>query len=123
MRTMLKSTIHRATVTTTSDAADGGIKIDVDLMEAASLLQYEQVQVINLTRGTRLDTYVIEGPRGSGAVCLAGASPNEVAEGDALTILAYDQVAEPETRSWIPTLVYLGEGNQIERVAHDIPQA
>ena len=121
MRTMLKSKIHRATVTEANAGLEGSITVDVDLMEAASILPFEQVHVLDITNGTRLQTYAVEGKRGSGVICLNGAEAKHIDKGDLIVILAYDQVLEPETRGWRPTLVYVDEKNQITRVAHDIP--
>ncbi len=121
MRTMLKSKIHRATVTEASTVSEGGITIDVDLLEAASLLALEQVHVVDIDSGTRLETYAIAGVRGSGVICLNGAAAKLIGEGDLVTITAYDQIAEPEAHGWRPTLVYVDEKNQITRVSHDIP--
>ena len=121
MRTMLKSKIQGATVTEANVDYEGSVTIDVDLMEAASILPFEQVHVVDINNGTRLQTYAIEGERGTGIVCLNGAAARLVHEGDLVIILTYDQVLEPETRGWRPTLVYVDERNQITRVAHDIP--
>jgi aspartate 1-decarboxylase len=120
MRTMLKSKIHRATVTQANADLEGSITIDVDLMEAASILPFEQVHVNNLTNGVRLQTYVVEGSRGSGTICINGAAAKHVSKDDLVIILAYDQVAEPEAHGWRPTLVYVDDKNQITRVAQHI---
>ena len=121
MRTMLKSEIHRATATGANVEQEGSVVIDADLMEAASILPFEQVHIASLETGARLQTYAIEGTRGSGAVALHGAAAKLVMRGDVVTITAYDQVAEPEARGWRPTLVYVDEKNQITRVAHGLP--
>lgn len=121
MRTMLKSKIHRATVTEANAASEGGITIDIDLLEAASILALEQVHVVDISSGIRLETYAIAGARGSGVVCLNGAAAKLVHEAGLVTITAYDHVAEPEAHGWRPTLVYVDEKNQITRVSHDVP--
>ena len=121
MRTMLKSEIHRATVTAANVDQEGSVIIDVDLMEAASILPFEQVSIASIESGTRLQTYAIEGNRGSGAISLNGAAAKLIAQGDVVTITAYDQVAEPETRGWRPTLVYVDDKNEITRVGHEVP--
>ena len=121
MRTMLKSKIHRATVTEANAGFEGSVTIDADLMEAASILPFEQVHVLDISNGARLQTYAVEGQRGSGVIGLNGAAAKLIDSGDLVIILTYDQVAEPETRGWRPTLVYVDERNQIARVAHDIP--
>jgi len=120
MRTMLKSKIHRATVTEANIDYEGSVTIDVDLMEAASILPFEQVHVVDITNGARLQTYAISGERGSGVICLNGAAARLIDKDDTVIILAYDQVAEPEAHTWRPTLVYVDEKNQITRVATDI---
>jgi aspartate 1-decarboxylase len=117
---MLKSKIHRATVTEANVDYEGSITIDVDLMEAASILPFEQVHVADITSGVRLQTYVIEGKRGSGTICLNGAAAKLINKNDLVIILAYDQVAEPEAHEWRPTLVYVDADNQITRVGSDI---
>lgn len=121
MRTLLKSKIHRATVTDANVDYEGSITIDADLLEAASILPFEQVHVLNVSSGARLQTYAIEGERGSGVVCVNGAAAHLVGRGDVVIILSYDQVAEPDARGWQPTLVYVDEKNEISRVGHDIP--
>jgi aspartate 1-decarboxylase len=118
---MLKSKIHRATVTEANVDYEGSVTIDVDLLEAADILPFEQVHVVDINNGNRLQTYAIEGERGSGTICLNGAAARLIDKGDLVIILAYDQIAEPETRGWRPTLVYVDEKNHISRVAHDIP--
>ncbi len=123
MRTMLKSKIHRATVTDANLEYEGSVTIDIDLMEAASILPFEQVHLLNINNGNRFQTYAIEGARGSGVVCLNGAAARLVAKGDCVIILTYDHVAEPEAHSWRPTLVYVSDKNEITRVGHEIPVA
>jgi aspartate 1-decarboxylase len=120
---MLKSKIHHATVTQASPDAEDGVTIDADLLEAASILPLEQVHIVDLTNGTQLQTYAIEGERGSGTVCLNGASSKLVGAGDVVSFATYDQVAEPEAHGWRPVIIYVDEKNQITRVAHDIPTA
>jgi aspartate 1-decarboxylase len=118
---MLKSKIHRATVIESNLDAEGGITVDGDLLEAASILPLEQVHVVDITNGHRLQTYAIEGERGSGIISLNGAAANLIQAGDAITIVTYDQIAEPEAHGWRPVVLYLDEKNQITRVSHDIP--
>jgi aspartate 1-decarboxylase len=118
---MLKSKIHRATVTEANVDYLGSITIDVALMEAADILPFEQVHVLDISNGARLQTYAIEGERGSGVICLNGAAARLVSEGDLVIILAYDLVPNQETTDWRPTLVYVDERNQVREVTHDIP--
>ena len=120
MRTMLKSKIHRATVTAANIGYEGSITVDTALMEAADILPYEQVQVLDLNNGNRLTTYVIEGARGSGQVVINGAAARLVSEGDLVIVLTYTDVPEGEARSHTPTLVYVDQDNQIVRVAAEV---
>jgi len=113
MRTMLKSKIHRARVTQCNIDYEGSITIDKDLMEAADLLTYEQVDVLNINNGARFHTYVIEGERGSGEICLNGAAARLVAKGDILIILAYHVVTDDEAVTTAPRLVYVNSENRI----------
>lgn len=113
MRTMLKSKIHRATVTDANLDYEGSIAIDRLLMEAADILPYEMVHVLNVNNGARLQTYAIEGERGSGEICINGAAARLVSKGDTVIILSYIAVGEEEARSIEPKLVYVDEQNAI----------
>jgi aspartate 1-decarboxylase len=113
MRTMLKSKIHRARVTQCNVGYEGSITIDKDLMEAADLLRYEKVDVLNINNSARFHTYVIEGDRGSGEICLNGAAARLVAKGDIVIILSYSLVAEEEAATFSPRLVYVDSQNRI----------
>ncbi len=121
MRTMLKGKIHRATVTEANVDYEGSITVDPILMEAADILPFEQVHVLDINNGARLQTYAIEGKRGSGVICLNGAAARLIHAGDLAIILAYDLVTEEEARSHRPRLVYVNERNEIVRTARDIP--
>lgn len=121
MRTMLRAKIHRATVTEAKLDYEGSITLDGALMDAAGILPFEQVHVLNINNGARLQTYAIEGERGSGVVCVNGAAARLVQPGDVVIILAYEQMTEAEARSHTPTLVYVDEGNHIKRIGHEIP--
>jgi len=121
MRTLLKSKIHRAVVTEANVDYEGSITIDAGLMRAADILPFEQVHVLDIDNGARLQTYAIEGEPGAGVVCVNGAAAHLVAAGDRVIILSYVQLEEAEARSHRPTLVYVDERNQVRRVAHDIP--
>ena len=111
MRTMLKSKIHRARVTEANINYEGSITIDKDLMEAADILPYEKVHVLDIDNGARLETYAIEGERGSGVICINGAAARLVYKGDKVIILTYETVMEQEARSMEPKLVYVNENN------------
>ncbi|HWO73011.1 MAG TPA: aspartate 1-decarboxylase [Dehalococcoidia bacterium] len=121
MRTMLRAKIHRATVTEAKLDYEGSITLDGELMDAAGILPFEQVHVLNINSGARLQTYAIEGERGSGVVCVNGAAARLVQPGDVVIILAYEQMTEAEARSHTPTLVYVDEDNHIKRIGHEIP--
>ena len=111
MRVMLKSKIHRATVTDANLNYEGSITIDRNLMKAADILPYEQVHVVDVNNGSRLVTYAIEGE--SGEICLNGAAARLVHKGDIVIILSYTNVAENEIQDFHPTLVYVDSKNQI----------
>jgi len=123
MRIMLKSKIHRATVTGADVNYEGSITLDPILMEAADILPYEQVQVLDVCNGARLTTYAIEGAHGSGEVVLNGAAARLVSEGDTVIVLTYADVPDAEAGSHEPTLVYVDEHNRITRVATAVESA
>ncbi len=113
MRTMLKSKIHRARVTGLSVDYEGSITIDQKLMAEADILPYEQVQVLNINNRARFTTYVIEGSKGSGEICLNGAAARLANKGDLIIILSYSQVKDSEAASFMPRLVYVDSKNHI----------
>jgi aspartate 1-decarboxylase len=113
MRTMLKSKIHRARVTQCNIDYEGSITIDKDLMEAADILQFEKVEVLNINNSARFHTYAIEGERGSGEICLNGAAARLVAKGDIVIILSYHSLAENEAFTYSPRLVFVDAQNRI----------
>ena len=123
MRTMLRSKIHRATVTKANLEYEGSVTIDAALMAAADILPYEQVHVLDITNGARLETYAITGERDSGVICLNGAAARLVQPGDIVIILAYDQVETAEARQHTPTLVYVDGENRVTRIGHEIVAA
>ena len=112
-RIMMKSKLHRATVTEANLEYVGSITIDRDLMDAADLLPNEKVQVVDNNNGARLETYVIEGPRGSGVICLNGAAARLVQPGDNVIIISYAELEDAEARRWEPTVVFVDEDNRI----------
>jgi len=114
--TLFKSKIHRATVTEANMHYVGSITIAADLMEAAGVLPYERVQVLNLTNGARLETYVITGERGSGIICLNGPSAHFFAPGDLAIIIAYAMMTPEEATVWQPTTVFVNEKNEVTGV-------
>ena len=111
MRVMLKSKIHRATVTDANLNYEGSITIDRNLMKAADILPYEQVHVVDVNNGARLITYAIEGE--SGEICLNGAAARLCNKGDIVIILSYTNVMESELKDFHPTLVYVDAKNQV----------
>ena len=123
MRTMLKSKIHRATVTGADINYEGSITLDPALMYAADILPYEQVQVLDVNNGSRLTTYVIAGEPGSGDVIINGAAARLVNQGDIVIILAYTDVAEEGVRDQNPSLVYVDADNRITRMKDAVTQA
>ena len=112
-RTMCKGKIHRATVTQANLNYIGSITIDQDLLEAADIYPYEKVQVVNISNGSRLETYTIAGARGSGVICLNGAAARLNAEGDIVIIISYGSYDEHEIRSVEPRIVFVDEQNHI----------
>jgi aspartate 1-decarboxylase len=112
-RTMMKSKIHRATVTDANLEYRGSITIDADLMKAADLLEYEKVQVVDIDNGARLETYVIQGESGSGVICLNGAAARLVHVGDKIIIISYAVYDEAELGAHAPRIVSVDERNLV----------
>lgn len=121
MRTMLKSKIHGALVTDTNLDYEGSITIDKLLMEAADLLPYERVDVLNIYNGARFETYVIEGPRNSGVISVNGAAARLVVKGDRVIILSYYQVPDKEAAALVPKLVGVDSQNKILQTQEQKP--
>ncbi len=121
MRTMLKSKIHRATVTDADLHYEGSVTIDPVLMEAADLLPFEQVHLLDVDNGHRLSTYVIEGERGRGQVIVNGAAAHLIHKGDTLIILSYEMMSDEEVRRYRPKLVYVDGQNNITHTAGEVP--
>lgn len=121
MRTMLKSKIHRATVTGADIDYEGSITIDTRLMEAADILPFEHVHVLNLNNGARFETYAIEGEKGE--ICLNGAAARLAIKGDMVIILTYRQMEEEEARTYIPKLVHVDKNNDITSIKGSIEAA
>ncbi len=109
---MLRSKIHRATLTGTDLHYEGSIAIDRELIDAAELLPGEQVQVLNLNNAERIITYVIEAPRGSGTVMLNGPAARLAVPGDLVIVISYCAVSDEEARSMKPTVVQVDEANR-----------
>lgn len=119
-RTMLKSKIHRATVTEANVDYIGSITIDTDLMMAADILPYEKVHVVDIDNGARLETYAIEGPAGSGAIEMNGAAARLVHKGDRIIIMSYAQIEDAEARKLRPTVVLVDELNHPTSISDEI---
>ncbi|MBN2813766.1 MAG: aspartate 1-decarboxylase [Bacteroidales bacterium] len=103
---ILKSKIHRVTVTEANLNYVGSITIDEDLMDAANLLENEKVQVVNINNGERLDTYVIKGERGTGVICLNGPAARKAQEGDIVIIMSYATMDFEEARRFKPAIIF-----------------
>ncbi len=112
-RTLFKSKIHRATVTHADLEYEGSVTIDEDLMDAASILEYEAIHVWNITRGTRLQTYAIRGGRGSGIICINGAAAHLNGPGDRVILATFAEMEEEEARQHVPTVILVDERNRI----------
>ena|SRR3972149_4609681 len=118
-RIMLKSKIHRATVTDANVDYEGSITLDEDLMETAGLLPFEQVHIYNITNGQRFQTYVIRGERGMGEVCINGAAAHLAKKGHIIIIASYVSMEETEAINHQPILVYVDEKNKIKAIKND----
>ena len=119
MRTMLKSKIHRATVTQADLHYVGSVTVDQDLLEAADLLPGEQVAIVDITNGARLETYAIPGPRGSGVIGINGAAARLVHEGDLVIIISYAAMDDAEARAFKPRIVHVDANNRIVDLGSD----
>jgi len=113
---MMRSKIHRATVTGAELNYVGSITVDRDLLAAAGILPNERVQVVNINNGERLETYVIEGPPGSGTVCLNGAAARLAQKGDLVIIIAYALCNEEEARALVPKVVLVDGNNAVQKI-------
>lgn len=116
--TMLKGKIHRAVVKQAELNYVGSITIDPKLMEAAGILEYEQVQIVDVENGNRFETYTIDGEPGSGMICLNGAAARQVQVGDHVIIMAYCQMDAKEAADHKPKVVFVDEENHISRVSN-----
>lgn len=114
---MLKTKIHRATVTEANLNYVGSITIDKDLMDQANLLEYEKVLVVDINNGSRLETYIIKGEPGSGVICLNGAAARYVQVGDKVIIMAFCELDEQEAERHEPTVVFLKDDNSVDSIA------
>lgn len=113
---MLKGKIHRATVVQAELNYVGSITIDQELLDAAGMLEYERVQVVDVDNGNRLETYAIAGERGSGMICLNGAAARCISVGDKVIIMTYAQMTPEEAKNYHPTVVFVDEKNKSVRI-------
>lgn len=114
---MLKGKIHRATVVQAELNYVGSITVDLDLLDAAGILEYEKVQIVDIDNGSRFETYTIAGERGSGMICLNGAAARCVSVGDKVIIMAYAQMPPEEVKGdYHPNVVFVDEDNHVARV-------
>ena len=111
-RFMMKSKLHRATVTETNLEYEGSLTIDTDLLDAADILPHEQIHVWDVTNGARLVTYALPGPRGSGVICVNGAGAHLIKTGDVVIIATYADLEDAEARRHEPRVVFLDRGNK-----------
>ena len=114
--TMLKGKIHRATVVQAELNYVGSITVDLDLLEAAGIYEYEKVQIVDIDNGSRFETYTIAGERGSGLICLNGAAARCVSVGDKIIIMSYAEMTPQEVGEYHPNVVFVDEKNRIQRV-------
>ena len=119
MRIMMKSKIHRATVTQAALHYVGSVTIDADLLDAADLVEGEQVAIVDITNGARLETYVIPAPRGSGIIGINGAAARLVHAGDLVIIISYAMFDDAEARSLTPRVVHVDDKNRVVKLGDD----
>ncbi|MBQ2406353.1 MAG: aspartate 1-decarboxylase [Lachnospiraceae bacterium] len=114
---MLKGKIHRAIVKQAELNYVGSITVDPELMEAAGILEYEYVQIVDIENGNRFETYTICGERGSGMICLNGAAARQVAVGDHVIIMCYAQMTPEEAATHKPSVVFVDDDNRIRQIS------
>lgn len=119
-RVMFKSKLHRARITQADLYYEGSLTIDQDLMDAADLLAYEKVSVVNINNGERFETYVIPGTRGNREICLNGAAARKGQVGDDVIIISYTTMPDAEARQFEPTVVLVDENNHIVSTSHSV---
>ena len=113
---MLKGKIHRATVVQSELDYVGSITVDEELLEKAGIYEYEKVQIVDVNNGSRFETYIIAGKRGSGMICLNGAAAREVQVGDKIIIMAYANMSPEEVKDNPPKVLFVDEDNKIKRI-------
>ena len=115
--TMLKGKIHRAKVVQAELDYVGSITVDEDLLDAAGILEYEKVQIVDINNGSRFETYTIAGERGTGLICLNGAAARCVQVNDNIIIMSYCSVNSDEAKNFKPTVVFVDDSNKVERIS------
>lgn len=120
-RTMLKSKLHRVTTTHADLHYEGSCAIDEDLLEAANIREYEQIDIWNVNNGERFTTYAIRAERGSGVISVNGSAARRAAPGDILIIATFASYSEAELTKYEPALIYVDAANRIVRKGHSIP--
>jgi len=110
---ILKSKIHRAVITEANLNYVGSLTLDEDLMDAANMIEYEKIQVVNVNNGERIETYIIKGARGSGVVCLNGPAARKGAEGDIVIVISYALMDWEKAKTFKPTVLFPKEGNRL----------
>ncbi|POH60976.1 aspartate 1-decarboxylase [Arthrobacter glacialis] len=123
MRTMFKSKIHRATVTHADLHYVGSVTVDADLLDAADILPGEMVSIVDITNGSRLETYTIAGVRGSGVIGINGAAAHLVGVGDLVILMTYAQMSTAEARDFLPSVVHVDAQNKIVHLGSDPAEA
>ena len=118
---LLQGKIHRATVTQANVQYEGSVTVDRDLLDAAGMVEYEAVQVWNVTNGQRFETYTIRGAAGSGVICVNGAAARLVSPGDLVILAAFRQYTEEETARHRPKLVFVDNHNRIREIRAEVP--
>ena len=119
--TLLKSKLHKATVTLTELEYEGSCAIDEELLSAAGIHEYEQIHIYNLNNGERFTTYAIKAEAGSGVISVNGAAAHKAEPGDRVIICCYARLQQQEVATFKPTLVYVDAENRITRTSHQIP--
>lgn len=112
LRVLMKSKIHRATVTEANLSYTGSITIDKALLKAANICPYERVQIVNINNGSRVETYVLEGIQGSGVICMNGAAARWAHAGDKVIIISYGLMTDAERKRHQPTVIFVDDKNR-----------
>ncbi len=120
MRFVMRSKIHRATVTDADVDYVGSISIDSELMEAAGIEEWEKIHVLDVTNGSRLETYAIKAPAGSGKICINGAAAHLVRPGDLVILLTFEGIPNDDIREHVPTIVHVNSRNKVVDITQEL---